>query len=96
MRDELAHALHEAIYELEVLPSEDDAKLLGLYAVMDDLSAALHRTEALDHQSTTASATPRTSASCTMLVATPERAVMPLQIARASTTAVGRSVIGPR
>jgi hypothetical protein len=48
MRDELSHALVEALYELEVLPSEEDAALVGLYAVMADLQQAIQRTEALD------------------------------------------------
>lgn len=48
MREELAQALHEALYELEALPRNQDAALIGLYAVMDDLRHALNRTEALD------------------------------------------------
>jgi hypothetical protein len=48
MRDELSHALVEALYELEVLPQDEDAALVGLYAVMDDLQEAIRRTEALD------------------------------------------------
>jgi hypothetical protein len=49
MRDELAHALMEALYELDVLPQDDeDGALVGLYAVMDDLEAAIRRTQALD------------------------------------------------
>jgi hypothetical protein len=48
MRDELSHALIEALYELDVLPPDDEAALVGLYAVMDDLQKAIHRTEALD------------------------------------------------
>jgi len=48
MRDELCHALVEALFELEVLPHDDDAALLGLYAVMDDLEAALRRAQAMD------------------------------------------------
>ena len=47
-RDELSHALVEALYELEVLPKDQDGALVGLYAVMDDLTEAIHRTEALD------------------------------------------------
>lgn len=49
MRDELSHALVEALYELEVLPRDDEGALLGLYAVMDDLRDAMRRTTALDH-----------------------------------------------
>ena len=48
MRDELSHALVEALYELEVLPSNEEGALMGIYAVMDDLQAAIRRTEALD------------------------------------------------
>lgn len=48
MRDELSHALVEALYELDVLPLDDEAAMVGLYAVMDDLQAAIQRTEALD------------------------------------------------
>jgi hypothetical protein len=49
MKDELAHALREALYELRMLPHHNpDAALIGLYAVMDDLRSALDRTEALD------------------------------------------------
>ena len=48
MKDELSHALVEAMYELEVLPKNQDAALIGLYAVMDDLRRAIERTESLD------------------------------------------------
>jgi hypothetical protein len=48
MRDELSHALLEALYELEVLPRDEEAALVGLYAVMDDLREAIRKTEALD------------------------------------------------
>jgi hypothetical protein len=48
MRDELTYALREALFELDVLPSDEDAALVGLYAVMDDLQEALHRAQALD------------------------------------------------
>jgi hypothetical protein len=48
MRDELSHALVEALFELEVLPTDEDAQVVGLYAVMDDLEAAIRRTEAMD------------------------------------------------
>lgn len=48
MRDELCHALMEAQYELEVLPAKEDAMLVGLYAVIDDLMAAARRAEAMD------------------------------------------------
>ncbi len=48
MRDELCHALTEALYELDVLPGEEEGALVGLYAVMDDLQAAIGRTESMD------------------------------------------------
>ncbi|MDT8341255.1 MAG: hypothetical protein RQ751_07055 [Longimicrobiales bacterium] len=48
MRSELSEALHEALFELEILPSEPESALVGLYAVMDDLRQAIRRTEALD------------------------------------------------
>jgi hypothetical protein len=48
MRDELSHALVEALYELDVLPEDEDGAVLGIYAVMDDLQKAIGRTQALD------------------------------------------------
>jgi hypothetical protein len=48
MREELTHALVEALYELEVLPPDGDGALVGIYAVMDDLRQALERAERLD------------------------------------------------
>jgi hypothetical protein len=48
MKEELSHALVEALYELDVLPRQDAAALVGIYAVMDDLQVAIQRTTALD------------------------------------------------
>lgn len=48
MRDELQHALLEALYELDVLPGNEDGALLGVYAVLDDMRTAIRRTEAMD------------------------------------------------
>ncbi len=48
MREELSHALMEAIYELEVLPGEEDGALVGIYAVIDDLQAAIRHAESTD------------------------------------------------
>ena len=48
MRDELSHALMEALYELEVLPANEDGALMGVYAVIDDLETAIRRTEHMD------------------------------------------------
>lgn len=48
MREELCHSLMEALYELDVLPGNEEGALIGLYAVIDDLQAAIRRTECLD------------------------------------------------
>lgn len=48
MRDELTHALVEALYELDLLPQDPDGAIVGLYAIMDDLEKAIRRTTALD------------------------------------------------
>ncbi len=48
MQDELKEALRNALRELRILPQDTDGALLGLYAVMDDIHAALSRTEAID------------------------------------------------
>ncbi len=48
MREELCHALTEALYELDVLPESEEGALVGLYAVIDDLQDAVRRTEHLD------------------------------------------------
>lgn len=49
MKDELAHALLDALYELELLPGDnEDAAMIGLYAIMDDVRQAIARTEAMD------------------------------------------------
>jgi hypothetical protein len=48
MKEELCHALLEALYELDILPEDEDAALLGLYAVMDDLDQAIRRAQILD------------------------------------------------
>lgn len=48
MQDELTSALRTALHELRVLPRDSEGALLGLYAVMDDVQAALRRTEAID------------------------------------------------
>jgi hypothetical protein len=48
MREELRHALMDGLCELELLPRSHDGALLGVYAVMDDLRAAMARTQALD------------------------------------------------
>ena len=47
MRDELSHALVEALYELEVLPQNEEARVVGISAVIDDLQDAIARTEKL-------------------------------------------------
>lgn len=48
MQDELMDALKMALHELRILPEDTDGALMGLYAVMDDVQAALNRTEAID------------------------------------------------
>ncbi len=48
MKDELTHALVEALYELDVLPEDEEGAIVGLYAVMDDLDRAIRRTQAMD------------------------------------------------
>jgi hypothetical protein len=48
MQDELMDALKIALHELRILPEDTDGALMGLYAVMDDVQAALNRTEAID------------------------------------------------
>jgi hypothetical protein len=48
MKEELCHALMEALYELDVLPANEEGALLGVYAVLDDLREAIHRTESMD------------------------------------------------
>jgi hypothetical protein len=48
MQDELSHALRTALHELRMLPQDTEGALLGLYAVMDDIHAALNRAEAID------------------------------------------------
>ena len=48
MREELCHALVEALYELDVLPEDEEGALVGVYAVIDDLRSALERTECMD------------------------------------------------
>jgi hypothetical protein len=48
MQDELIDALKIALHELRILPEDTDGALMGLYAVMDDVQAALNRTEAID------------------------------------------------
>jgi hypothetical protein len=36
------------MYELEALPRSPEGAMIGLYAIMDDLQAAIRRTESLD------------------------------------------------
>jgi hypothetical protein len=48
MREELSQALTEALFELEILPTNPDGAMMGLYAVMDDLQKAIQRTQSLD------------------------------------------------
>lgn len=48
MKEELCHALMEALYELDVLPENEEGAFMGVYAVIDDLRTALDRTECMD------------------------------------------------
>lgn len=48
MHDELGHALMEAIWEIDHLPSDPDEAISRVFAVTDDLEAAVERTRALD------------------------------------------------
>jgi hypothetical protein len=48
MREELSQALTEALFELEILPTNPDGAMMGLYAVMDDLQKAIQRTQSID------------------------------------------------
>lgn len=48
MKEELCHALTEALYELDVLPENEEGAFVGVYAVIDDLRDALERTECMD------------------------------------------------
>lgn len=48
MRAELTLALQEALFELDVLPGDEEGALVGVYAVIDDLQHAIQRAEELD------------------------------------------------
>lgn len=48
MHEELGHALMTAIWEMDNLPGDTEKAIGRLYAVMDDLQAAVERTQALD------------------------------------------------
>lgn len=50
MHEELGHALMEAIWEVDNLPPDPDDALRRIFAVSDDLEAAIERTRALDGQ----------------------------------------------
>lgn len=48
MHEELGHALMEAVWELDHLPPDPDEAVSRVFAVTDDLEAAIHRTRDLD------------------------------------------------
>ena len=48
MHEELGHALMEAIWEMDNLPTDTDAALTRMFGIMDDLAAAIDRTHALE------------------------------------------------
>ena len=50
MHEELGHALMEAMWELDHLPSDPDEAISRLFAVTDDLEAAVASTRELDRQ----------------------------------------------
>jgi hypothetical protein len=50
MHEELGHALMEALWELDHLPGDADEAIGRIFAVTDDLEAALGRTRELDEQ----------------------------------------------
>lgn len=49
MHDELGHALMEAMWEIDHLPSDPDEAISRIFAVTDDLEAAVEKTRALDN-----------------------------------------------
>lgn len=48
MHEELGHALMEAVWELDHLPPDPDEAVSRVFAVTDDLEAAIRRTRDLD------------------------------------------------
>ena len=48
MHDELGHALMEAMWELDHLPSDPDEAISRVFAVTDDIETAVKNTRALD------------------------------------------------
>jgi hypothetical protein len=48
MHEEIGHALMEAIWEMDNLPVDSEAAMTRLYGILDDLTAAIDRTWALD------------------------------------------------
>lgn len=50
MHDELGHALMEAMWEIDNLPGHPDEAISRIFAVTDDLEAAIAATRALDEE----------------------------------------------
>jgi hypothetical protein len=48
MCEELSHSVREALFEMEFLPVNEDGRILGVYAIMDDLERAIRRVQAMD------------------------------------------------
>lgn len=48
MHEEIGHALMDALWELDNLPAKTDEAMARLFAVLDDIEDAVHRTRALD------------------------------------------------
>jgi hypothetical protein len=50
MHEELGHAMMEAVWELDHLPADPDEAISRIFAVTDDLEAAIERTRRLDEE----------------------------------------------
>ncbi len=50
MHDELGHALMEAMWEIDNLPSDPDEAISRIFAVTDDLEDAIAATRSLDEE----------------------------------------------
>ena len=50
MHEELGHAMMEAMWEIDHLPPDPDEAISRIFAVTDDLEAAIDRTRRLDEE----------------------------------------------
>jgi hypothetical protein len=48
MREELGHCIREALFELDLLPDNEDGQIVGIYAIMDDIERAMTRVQGMD------------------------------------------------